>query len=629
VEDRKLKAIEQGKVYFIGAGPGDPELITVRGAKIIEAAELIVYTGSLVPQSLLAKAKKGAEIHDSAGLSLEETHALLSEGVMKGMIVARVHTGDPALYGAIQEQIQLLEKEKILYEVVPGVTVAFAAAAALGRQLTQPGGSQTLILTRLAGRTPVPASENLAGLALHQASLVVYLSVSKIGEVVAELKQGYPDDTPVVVAHRVGWPDEMFIAGTLTDIAKRVGESGIKRQAVILVGQALSGELKERSRLYDPTFVHGFRDAQPKEGTRRRGVAVLALTPEGSKLAAHIADNLEESSLYLPDREAGSFVEAHPFTDFNEIFAECVEKHAGLVCVMATGIVVRLLAPLLKSKEEDPAVVVSDEMGRNVISLLSGHLGGANRLAREVAAITGGREVITTATDVQRKISFDELAKQAGLVIENLDRVKTMSMALLQQGQIGLYDPDKWLQPHIPQGTGLKILERPEEAEEEGLSGWIYVDDTLGSFEPPPCLVMRPKSLVVGLGCKRGTRAAEMSAALHKVFEDHQLSLLAVRNLATVELKRDEEGLNELIEAHRWPAVYYSVSELRAPVEVPSPSDKVIEHLGVESVCEKAAILSGHVEELLVPKQILGRVTVAVARVASSLSVSGQETATT
>ena len=619
MEDRKLKKIEQGKVYFIGAGPGDPELITVRGAKIIEAADLIVYAGSLVPQPLLSKAKKGAEIHDSASLSLEETHELLCEGGKKGMIVARVHTGDPALYGAIQEQIQLLEKEEIPYEVVPGVTVAFAAAATLGRQLTQPGGSQTLILTRLAGRTKVPKSENLAGLSQHQASLVVYLSVSKIGEVVAELKQGYPVDTPVVVAYRVGWPDEKFIAGTLTDIAERVEKSGIKRQAVILVGHALSGELKDRSKLYDPTFAHGFRESQQREGAGRHGVAVLALTPGGSKLAARIAANLEESSLYLPEKEASGFGGVYPFTNFKEAFANCVKKHEGLVCVMATGIVVRLLAPRLKSKEEDPAVVVLDEMGRNVISLVSGHLGGANRLAREVAAITGGQAVITTATDVQGKISFDELAKQAGLVIENLDRVKTLNMALLKEGKIGLYDPGKWLQPHLPETARLEILQHPEEAGETELSGWVYVDDLIGSFEPPPCLILRPKSLVVGVGCKRGTKAAEIDAALNKVFEDHNLSLLAVRNLATVELKEDEEGLNELIKVHHWPAVYYSVSDLQTPVEVPSPSDKVREHLGVESVCEKAAMLSGCAKELLVTKQILGKVTVAVARVASWL----------
>jgi precorrin-4/cobalt-precorrin-4 C11-methyltransferase len=590
----------------------------VRGAKIVEAADLIVYAGSLVPQALLSRAKEEAEIHNSASLSLEETHGLLSEGVNKGMIVARVHTGDPALYGAVQEQIQLLEKDEIPYEVVPGVTVAFAAAAALGRQLTQPGGSQTLILTRLAGRTKVPESENLAGLSQHQASLVVYLSVSKIGEVVAELKQGYPVDTPVVVAYRVGWPDEKFIAGTLTDIAERVEKSGIKRQAVILVGKALQGELKDRSKLYDPTFAHGFRESQQKEGVGRQGVAVLALTPGGSKLAAHIAVNLEDTSLYLPDKEAGGFAGAHPFTDFKESFANCMKKRQGVVCVMATGIVVRLVGPLLKSKDEDPAVVVVDEMGRNVISLVSGHLGGANRLAREVADITGGQAVITTATDVQGKISFDELAKRAGLVIENLPRVKTLNMALLKEGRIGLYDPGKWLRPHIPETAGLEILQRPEAAGEAGLSGWIYVDDMLDSFEPPPCLVLRPRSLVVGVGCKRGTGAAEIGAAVDKVFEDHNLSLLAVRNLATVELKENEEGLKELLKLHDWPAVYYSVSELQTPMEVPSPSEKVREHLGVESVCEKAAILSGCAKELLVPKKILGKVTVAVARVASS-----------
>ena len=617
MEDRKLKVIEQGKVYFIGAGPGDPELITVRGARIIEAADLIVYAGSLVPQPLLSQAKKDAEIHDSASLSLEETHVLLCEGVRKGMVVARVHTGDPALYGATQEQMQLLEKEGISYEVIPGVTVAFAAAAALGRQFTQPGASQTLILTRLAGRTPVPESENLAGLSQHQASMVIYLSVSKIREVVAELKQGYPEDTPVVVAYRIGWPDERFIAGKLTDIADKVEKSEIRRQAVILVGRAMSGKLQDRSKLYDPTFAHGFRQLQQKGGAERRGVAVLALTPEGSKLAAHIAAELEESSLYLPDEQASTIGEAYSFTDFKEIFAKCISKHRGLVCVMATGIVVRLLAPLLKSKEEDPAVVVLDEMGKNVISLLSGHLGGANRLAREIAAITGGREIITTATDVQGKVSFDDLAVHAGLVIENLDRVKTMNMALLKEGQIGLYDPGKRLQPHLPDTAGLKILQLPEEADKAVLSGWIFVGDTLGSFEPPPCLILRPKSLVVGVGCKRGTEAAEIAAALKRVFTEYNLSLLAVRNLATVELKKDEEGLNELVKVYHWPAVYYSVSDLQAPVEVPSPSDKVMKHLGVESVCEKAAVLSAGARELLVPKQILGKVTVAVARVAS------------
>ncbi len=590
----------------------------MRGAAIIETADLIVYAGSLVPRTLLATAKKGAEIHDSSSLSLEETHALLTESARKNRIVARVHTGDPSLYGAIQEQIELLDKEEIPVGVVPGVTVAFAAAAALGRQLTQPGGSQTLILTRLAGRTEVPGSENLAELARHQASLVIYLSVSRIREVVAELKQGYPAATPVVVAYRVSWPEEEFIFGTLADIVDRVDESGIKRQAVIMVGAALAGELKTRSKLYDPTFGHGFRKGQVEREAEPSGVAVIALTQEGSKLAAEIAGNLGESSLYLPEKEARGVETARPFTDFKATITRCFSQYKELVCIMATGIVVRLLAPLLGGKESDPAVVVVDETGRNAISLVSGHLGGANLLAQRVAAITGGQAVITTATDVQGKASVDELAKRAGLVIENLERVKTLNMALLEERQIGLFDPGRWLQRLIPESVDLRLLNEPAEAGDAEVSCWIYVDERFTSFEPPPCLILRPKSLVVGVGCNRGTTAAEIGGAVDKVFRDEGLSLMAIRNLATVELKQDEEGLNELLEKRGWSVEYHSVSELRAGGTVPRPSEVVKKHLGVESVCEKAAMLSAGAANLLVAKEILGNVTVAVARVSSS-----------
>jgi precorrin-4/cobalt-precorrin-4 C11-methyltransferase len=520
----------------------------------------------LVPKTLLAQAKEGARVHDSSSLSLEETHALLAEGVGEDLIVARVHTGDPALYGAIQEQIQLLQKEGIPCDVVPGVTAAFAAAAALGRQFTQPGGSQTLIFTRLAGRTPVPESENLSGLAQHRSTLVIYLSVTRIREVVAELEQGYPADTPVVVAYRVGWPEERFIHGELADIVQRVEESGIKRQAVILVGEALRGELKARSKLYDPTFDHGFRRSQKEAEAGPQGVAVMALTSGGSNIAA----NVEGASLYLPKKESSGFAEALGFTDFKTTFVNCFEQHKGLVCVMATGIVVRLLSSLLEGKESDPAVVVVDEMGRNAISLISGHLGGANRLAREVAAVTGGQPVITTATDVQGKLSFDELAQRAGLVIENLDRVKTLNMAVLEEQQIGLFDPGRWLQPLVPDAAGIKVLKELEEARVAKLSGWIYVYDMLGSFEPPPCLVLRPKSLVVGVGCNRGTTATEIGAAVDGVFRDQGLSLLAVRNVATAELKKDEDGLNELLGQRGWTSDYYSADELQAGDSVPT-----------------------------------------------------------
>ncbi len=249
------------QVSFVGAGPGDPELITVKGLRRLREAERVVYAGSLVPKTLLDECAPGTEIFDSASLTLEETHALIVAGVRAGQRVVRLHTGDPSLYGAIQEQMTLLDREGIPYEVIPGVSAVFAAAARIQRQLTLPEVSQTLILTRAAGRTPVPPKESLADLARHQATLAIYLSVSRIEEVVKDLRSAYPPSTPVVVAYRIGWPDEKIIVGELMDIALKVREAGIRRQAVILVGEVLAPDRHgTRSRLYDGAFSHGFRN---------------------------------------------------------------------------------------------------------------------------------------------------------------------------------------------------------------------------------------------------------------------------------------------------------------------------------------------------------------------------------
>lgn len=253
-------------VVFVGAGPGDPELITVKGQRLLREADRIVYAGSLVPESLLNDRKPGAEVHNSASLDLQQTHELLRDGYENGVRVVRLHTGDPSLYGAIQEQMDLLDRDSIPYEVVPGVSAVFAAAAALRQELTLPDVSQTLILTRLAGRTPVPESEALESLASHGATLVIYLSVQRIAEVVSQLSVGYSPETPVVVAYRVGWPDQEFVHGTLADIARKVAATSIKRQAIILIGEvfgARSREQKTRSKLYDQTFSHGFRSGHP------------------------------------------------------------------------------------------------------------------------------------------------------------------------------------------------------------------------------------------------------------------------------------------------------------------------------------------------------------------------------
>jgi precorrin-4/cobalt-precorrin-4 C11-methyltransferase len=253
---------ENYPVIFIGAGPGDPELITVKGQKALARADLVLYAGSLVSPAVVGWANPAAERVDSAKLNLEEICARMIAGQRDGRRVVRVHSGDPALYGAIQEQLEVLAREGIPYEVIPGVTAAFAAAAALAQELTLPEVTQTVIFTRAAGRTPVPEPEALRHLARHGATLVIYLSIKLIDQVVADLTPAYGPETPVVVAYRVSWPDQQLIRGTLGTIAGLVKVSGIERQALIMVGPVLAarkGELKARSKLYDQAFSHGFR----------------------------------------------------------------------------------------------------------------------------------------------------------------------------------------------------------------------------------------------------------------------------------------------------------------------------------------------------------------------------------
>lgn len=251
-------------VVYVGAGPGDPELITVKGLKALQQADVIIYAGSLVNPALLEGLRPETEIHDSAPLTLDQVMALTLDAVRNGKNVVRLHTGDPALYGAIQEQMEVLDRHGIGYRVIPGVTAVFAATAALKQQLTLPGVSQTLILSRRAGRTPVPESEELQKIARIGGTLCLYLSVGMIDEVVAELLAGgvFRPDTPAAVVSRASWEDERSLRGTLADIAGKVRTAGINRQAVILVGEVLSAPelgVPEKSKLYDPDFTHGYR----------------------------------------------------------------------------------------------------------------------------------------------------------------------------------------------------------------------------------------------------------------------------------------------------------------------------------------------------------------------------------
>lgn len=249
-------------VWFVGAGPGDPELITVKGARLLKDAELVLYAGSLVNKEILQYTNPATRLVDSAGLALEEMVAIMAEAVAKGQQVVRLHTGDPALFGAIQEQMDALWQQNIPSTMVPGVSSYAAAAAAVGRELTMPEISQTVIITRMGGRTPVPEKESLSSLAAHQAAMCIFLSVGMIEQVAAELLTAYPPETPVAVVEKASWPEERVIQATLGEIAEKVSLAGVKKTAMILVGDFLGEEKGKKSRLYAADFSHGFREGK-------------------------------------------------------------------------------------------------------------------------------------------------------------------------------------------------------------------------------------------------------------------------------------------------------------------------------------------------------------------------------
>ncbi len=228
-----------GKVIFIGAGPGDPDLITVKGRKVIEKADVIIYAGSLVNKEVLSPSKKECEIHNSAYLNLEETIDIMAKAINEDKLVARVHTGDPAIYGAIGEQIRELKKLNIEYEIIPGVSSLFGTASVLEAELTIPEVSQSVIITRPAGRTPKKELESIKSFSKHNATMCIFLGISMIDKVVDELIEGYSEDTPVAVVKKATWPDQEIIRGSLKDIASKVKEANITKTAMIVVGDVL------------------------------------------------------------------------------------------------------------------------------------------------------------------------------------------------------------------------------------------------------------------------------------------------------------------------------------------------------------------------------------------------------
>lgn len=250
-------------VYFVGAGPGAVDLITVRGMELLKKADVIIYAGSLVNPELLKFAKEETEIFNSAVMTLEEVMDVMINAAKSGKEVVRLHTGEPSVYGAVREQMDILDKEGISYESCPGVTAAFGAASSLNLEYTLPNVSQTLIITRLEGKTKVPEKEKMELLAQHGSSMAIYLSIGMIDELVEKLiKGGYSSETPAAIVYKATWPEEKKIICTIGELAEKAREEKIKKTAVVLIGDVIDHSSYERSKLYDPGFSTEFRQVK-------------------------------------------------------------------------------------------------------------------------------------------------------------------------------------------------------------------------------------------------------------------------------------------------------------------------------------------------------------------------------
>ena len=638
-------------VHFVGAGPGASDLITVRGMNRIKEADVIIYAGSLVNPELLSYAKADCAIYNSAHMTLDAVVAVMREAETAGKITVRLHTGDPSVYGAIREQMDLLDEYGITYDVCPGVSAVFGAAASLACEYTLPNVTQTLILTRAEGKTPVPEKENLRSLAAHRASLVLYLSSGLARKVRQELLHGgYAEDTPVAVVYKATWPEEKIIRTTLARLPEDMEAAGITKTALIIVSPAL-GSIYEKSKLYDAAFATEYRGATEivlPAGICR--VLLITCSVRGYATMQKLAKKLGKIS----GAEIITKVkcEALPEVSMKETVKACVDEYFeqvdAIVFVTASGIAVRSVAEHLAHKSEDPAIVCMDECGKHVISLVSGHAGGANALTQMLADVMWATPVITTATDVEGRFSIDDYARKHNLVVTDWAKAKTISAEVLATGA----EPVWIEEPVVAQGEEKGACEIRKERKSTGIDGCENrvdggenrVDGSenrvdgcknrvdvkrlqIGSHQviitpkdvpvDAQTLQLIPRCIVAGVGCKKGTPVDKIEHAVQEAFAKAGLRMEALCAVASINLKKEEAGLLEFCETRNVPFETYAAEELQAVPGTYSASEFVSGVTGVDNVCERSAVkyASEHGAndgELLLRKQAQDGVTVAL-----------------
>ena len=624
-------------VHFVGAGPGACDLITVRGMNRIKEADVIIYAGSLVNPELLSYAKVDCEIYNSAHMTLDEVVAVMREAEEAGKIIVRLHTGDPSVYGAIREQMDRLDGYGIAYDVCPGVSAVFGAAASLACEYTLPDVTQTLILTRAEGKTPVPEKENLRSLAAHRASLVLYLSSGLARKVRQELLLGgYAEDTPVAVVYKATWPEEKIIRTTLAKLPEDMEAAGITKTALIIVSPAL-GSVYEKSRLYDAAFATEYRGATEiafPEGIRR--VLLITCSVRGYATMQKLAKKLENIS----GAEIITKVkcEALPEVSMRETVKACVDTYFAqvdaIVFVTASGIAVRSVAEHLAHKSKDPAIVCMDECGKHVISLVSGHAGGANALTQMLADVMWATPVITTATDVEGRFSIDDYAREHNFVVTDWAKAKTISAEVLAAGAepVWIDEAEKNACEICKEqkSTGIDGCENRVDGSENGIDGCKNRIDgcenrvdvkrlQIGSHQviitPKDVLVdaqtlqLIPRCIVAGVGCKKGTPADKIEHAVQEAFAKAGMRMEALCAVASIDLKKEEAGLLEFCETRNVPFETYAAEELQAVPGTYSASEFVSGVTGVDNVCERSAVKYASEHGMNQDQRLLGRQT--------------------
>ena len=625
-------------VHFVGAGPGACDLITVRGMNRIREADVIIYAGSLVNPELLSYAKADCEIYNSAHMTLEDVVSVMREAEAAGKGTVRLHTGDPSVYGAIREQMDLLDECGIAYDVCPGVSAVFGAAASLACEYTLPDVTQTLILTRAEGKTPVPEKENLRSLAAHRASLVLYLSSGLARKVRQDLLLGgYAEDTPVAVVYKATWPEEKIIRTTLAKLPEDMEAAGITKTALIIVSPAL-GSVYEKSRLYDAAFATEYRGATEiafPAGIRR--VLLITCSVRGYATMQKLAKKLENIS----GAEIITKVkcEALPEVSMKGTVKACVDAYFeqvdAIVFVTASGIAVRSVAEHLAHKSEDPAIVCMDECGKHVISLVSGHAGGANALTQMLADVMWATPVITTATDVEGRFSIDEYAREHNLVVTDWAKAKAISAEVLAAGaepvwvdeaagsqeeeknecEIGKEQKSTGIDVGKIENDGCKNevdgCENRVGGCENRIDGCgnrvdgcenrinvkrlqigshqVIITPQDGSVDVQT-LQLIPRCIVAGVGCKKGTPMDKIEHAVQDAFAKAGLRMEALCAVVSIDLKKKEAGLLEFCETRNVPFETYAAEELQAVPGTYSASEFVSGVTGVDNVCERSAV---------------------------------------